>query len=141
MLARVPARPVRVLLAVALAGPLAACGGSDEPEVDGPVASGITPGATLVGTLGTADDPDAFEIGLTDQAGATVTELPAGDYTIEVDDRSRIHNWALSGEGVTDVATEVAGTGKQSFSVSFVPSEYTYVCDPHPVMNGSFTVV
>ena len=136
----VPRRPARVLLVIALLSGLAACGGGgDTQEVDGPVAAGVTPGATLTGTLGGADKPDAFEIGLTDASGATVTTLPAGDYTIVVNDRSRIHNWVLSGDGV-DAATDVTGTGEESFQVTLKAGEYTYVCDPHPSMKGSLTV-
>lgn len=136
-----PRRPARTQLAVALllVSAVTACGGGDEQEVDGPVAAGVAPGDTLVGTLGEADDPDAYVIGLADQSGATVTTLPAGDYTIEVDDPSRIHNWALSGEGV-DAATDVAGTGEESFEVTLEPGQYTYVCDPHPSMTGTLTV-
>lgn len=134
-------RPTRALLALALASSLAACGGgSTAPEVDGPVATGIAPGATLLGTIGTPEDPDDFSIGLTDESGAAVTTLPAGDYTIKVDDQTRIHNWALSGDGVDDVATEVSGTGEQSFPVTLTAGEYTYVCDPHPSMTGTITV-
>lgn len=133
-------RPARALVAVALLAALTACGGdSDEPEVDGPVATGVTPGATLLGTLGTPDDPDAFEIGLTDQSGAAVTTLPAGEYTIQVDDRSPIHNFVLSGEGVSE-ETSVSGRGQATFNVTFTAGEYTYVCDPHPSMKGSLTV-
>ena len=136
-----PRRPARALLVVALLAGLAACGGGeDAQEVDGPVAAGVTPGATLTGTLGGPDAPDAFEIGLTDAAGASVTTLPAGDYTIVVDDQTKIHNWALSGDGV-DAATDVTGTGEMTFQVTFKAGEYTYVCDPHPSMNGSLTVM
>lgn len=133
-------RPARALLSVALLTALTACGGSDEPaEVEGPVASGIEPGATLIGTLGSPDDPDEFTIGLTDEAGATVTTVPAGEYTIKVSDGTRIHNWALSGDGV-DEATEVSGTGESTFTVTLKAGEYSYVCDPHPSMNGTLTV-
>ena len=134
-------RPVRTRLAATLLllSAVTACGGGDEQEVEGPVAAGVAPGDTLIGTLGEADDPDAYVIGLTDQSGATVTTLPAGDYTIEVDDASRIHNWVLSGEGV-DVATDVAGTGEESFAVTLAAGSYTYVCDPHPSMTGSVSV-
>ena len=134
-------RPVRTQLAAALLllSAVTACGGGDEQEVEGPVAAGVAPGDTLVGVLGEPDDPDAYVIGLTDQDGATVTTLPAGDYTIQVDDPSRIHNWALSGEGV-DAATDVAGTGEESFEVSLAAGQYTYVCDPHPSMTGTLTV-
>lgn len=134
-----PRRPVRALLAVALLLGVTACGGNDAQGVEGPVAADVQPGATLNGTLGAPGKPDAFEIGLTDAAGATVTTLPAGDYTIVVKDDSRIHNWVLSGDGV-DAATDVTGTGEMTFQVTFTAGTYTYVCDPHPSMNGSVTV-
>ena len=133
-------RPARLLLAVALGASLAACGGSEEPAVAGPVATNVQPGATLIGTIGTPDDPNEFSIGLTDSSGAAVTTLPAGDYTITVDDQSRIHNWAFSGDGVDGVATDVSGTGKKSFPVTLKAGEYGYVCDPHPSMTGTLKV-
>ena len=133
-------RPTRLLLTVALAGSLAACGGGGPAASDGPVATGIQPGATLIGTIGTPEDPDEYVIGLTDASGATVETLPAGDYTITVDDQSRIHNWVLSGDGVDGVATEVSGTGEQSFAVTLKAGEYGYVCDPHPSMSGTVKV-
>ena len=136
-----PRHPARALLVATLLAGLTACGGGSDgaQQVDGPVASGIEPGATLTGTLGGPDEPDAFEIGLTDAAGATVTSLPAGAYTIVVNDGSRIHNWVLSGDGV-DAATDVVGTGEETFEVTLSAGEYTYVCDPHPSMKGAITV-
>ena len=133
-------RPSRLLLAVALAASLAACGSGGPAAADGPVATGIAPGATLIGTIGTPENPDEYVIGLTDVSGARVETLPAGAYTIKVDDRSRIHNWVLSGDGVEGVATDVSGTGEQSFPVTLKAGEYGYVCDPHPSMSGSVTV-
>jgi len=134
-------RPARSLLVVALLAGLTACGGGGDggQQVDGPVAAGIVPGATLTGTVGSPDKPDAYEIGLTDAAGATVTTLPAGDYTIVVQDNSRIHNWVLAGDGV-DAATDVVGTGEKTFEVTLAAGKYTYICDPHPSMAGSITV-
>ena len=132
--------PARALLAVVLLAGLTACGGDDAtPSVDGPVAAGITPGATLLGEVGTKDKPEAFEITLKDMAGANVTTLPAGDYTIKVTDHATIHNFALSGDGVSD-KTDVAGTGESTFKVSLKVGTYTFVCDPHPSMKGAVTV-
>ena len=135
-------RPARALLVTALLVSLSACGSSGDgsQQVDGPVAAGIVPGATLTGTVGSPGEPDAYEIGLTDAAGATVTTLPAGKYSIVVEDGSRIHNWALSGNGV-DAATDVVGTGTETFEVTLSAGKYTYVCDPHTdSMKGSITV-
>lgn len=118
---------------------LTACSGSSEPAADGPAAV-VEPGATLVGVLGEPDDPDAFVIGLTDEQGTPVRELPAGDYTIEVEDGTQIHNWRITGDGV-DEATGVNEVETVTFEVSLEPGEYTYVCDPHPSMSGTVTVV
>ncbi len=49
---------------------------------------------TLVGTVG-----PGFTITLT-KAGKKVTTLPAGTYTIKVQDKSNIHNFHLTGPGV-----------------------------------------
>ena len=56
--------------------------------------------------IGTVADPGT--ISLRTEAGAAVTDLPAGTYTIEVRDQSISHNFHLSGPGVdqrTDVET------------------------------------
>ena len=132
--------PARALLAVVLLTGLAACGGDEAaPAVDGPVAAGITPGATLLAEVGTKDQPEAFKITLKDMAGANVTTLPAGDYTIKVKDYAMIHNFALSGDGVSE-KTDVTGKGESTFQVSLKAGTYTYVCDPHPSMKGAITV-
>ena len=93
----------------------------------------------LKGMVGTEDDPDAFEITLTDESGEPVESLPAGDYSIEVDDPSAIHNFHLVG-GSVDETTSVEETEQTTFEVTLEPGEYTYKCDPHPPMTGSFTV-
>lgn len=95
---------------------------------------------TLTGTIGTESDPDAFEISLMGPDGEPVEELKAGKYTVKVQDPSKIHNFHLEGPGV-DEATEVGGTGEETFEVTLEPGEYTYVCDPHPgSMKGTFKV-
>jgi hypothetical protein len=94
----------------------------------------------LTGTVGEEAKPDAFVITLTDGSGAEVTSLPAGQYDIEVDDLSSIHNFHLTGPGV-DEKTTVPGTGTVTWTVSLEPGEYTFVCDPHAQnMVGTFTV-
>jgi plastocyanin len=93
----------------------------------------------LTAMVGTADDPEAFEITLMDESGEEVTELPAGDYTIEVTDPSETHNFHLTG-GSVDETTSVPETVETTWEVTLEPGEYTYRCDPHPPMTGSFTV-
>ena len=51
-----------------------------------------------------------------------------------------MHNFHLSGAGV-DAATDVEGTGKRTFQVTFEPGEYRYLCDPHPSMKGLLEAV
>jgi plastocyanin len=66
--------------------------------------------------------------------------VAAGTYTLTVDDQASIHNFHLTGDGV-DVATDISGTGKETFTVTLKPGTYTYVCDPHSSqMHGTLTV-
>lgn len=123
---------VLAVLATSCAAPEAAPAAGDDPQVQ--------PGATLVGAVGTAQDPEAFEIALTTQDGQPVRVVAAGTYTLVVDDFAQIHNFHLAGEGV-DAATDVAGTGKKTFEVTFQAGQYRYVCDPHPSMQGDLRVV
>ena len=81
-----------------------------------------------------------FSISLRNADGTAVTQLPAGDYTIQVDDRSAIHDFHLTGPGV-DLVTEVEFVGQQTWNVHLQDGTYTFVCDAHAsAMHGSFTV-
>jgi plastocyanin len=88
--------------------------------------------------IGTVADPGT--ITLRTEAGAAVTDLPAGTYTIEVRDQSINHNFHLSGPGV-DQRTDVEAVVTQTWTVTLQDrARYTFVCDPHnTVMRGSFT--
>ena len=88
--------------------------------------------------IGTVADPGT--ITLRTEAGAEVTDVPAGTYTIEVRDQSINHNFHLSGPGV-DQRTEVETIATQTWTVTLQDrARYTFVCDPHnTVMRGSFT--
>ena len=125
---------------------LAGCGGGDD-EASGTTDTGITTttettsqtggdtGAVLKGSVG-----PGFEISLSTADGQSVETLAPGSYTLEVDDRSDIHNFHLSGDGV-DVSTDVGSTGTESFDITVTSGKYTFVCDPHSsTMNGSFEV-
>ncbi len=123
------------LLAVLLA---AACGSPAEEEAPETAVAGAP---TLRGSVGTEQSPDAFEITLVDENGNPVTELPAGQYNVEVTDWSDVHNFHLDGGGgAVNEKTGVVDTGETTWAVTFKPGQYRYLCDPHPSMNGRFTV-
>jgi len=110
-----------------------------ESESESSSAAGGGESTVLIGTVGTPEDPEAFEISLTDEAGEEITTLPAGDYTIQVSDPAATHNFHLVG-GSVDETTSVPETEETTFEVTLEAGEYTYKCDPHPPMTGSFTV-
>jgi hypothetical protein len=89
----------------------------------------------LSGTVG-----PGFSIALRDSNGVGVHQLDPGAYTITIDDQSDLHNFHLKGPGSVDVATSVDGIGKTTWDVAFVDGVYTYHCDAHPSLKGSFSV-
>ena len=69
-----------------------------------------------------------------------MTKLDPGTYEIEVTDLSEEHNFRLTGPGVNR-ATEVEGTGTETWTVALTDGTYPYQCDPHAAtMSGSFRV-
>ena len=132
------------LAALAAATTLAACGGDDEEaappapppaEPAEPAEEPAAGGGTLLASVG-----PGFEISLSTEDGQAVTELPAGSYTIQVDDKAESHNFHLTG-GDVDEATDVAAVETAEWTVDLAAGEYTFVCDPHASqMKGSFTV-
>ena len=122
------------------AAPTAGAGGMATPSEDGAAAGSPPASATvLTASVGTPDDPDAYVISLVDADGEEVTELPAGDYVVEVEDPSTVHNVHLQGPGV-DESTTVPETTTARWEVTLEPGDYEYVCDPHPSMVGELTV-
>lgn len=112
-----------------------ASGGTDAAETPGEGAP-----TTLMAVVGSADDPEAYAIGILDEEGAMITSVPAGDYSLTFVDRSQLHNFHLTGEGV-DLATEVRGTDESTVEITLVEGSYEYVCDPHSgTMNGVLEV-
>lgn len=139
---------------VALISLLAACGGSSTSPPAGsstpaaagsssasaPSGSSTSSAAAAAGVLtGVVGESDAYVITLKDGTGAPVTSLKAGSYTVKVKDASKIHNFHLTGAGVEE-KTSVADTTEVTWTVTLTPGTYTYTCDPHPKMTGSFTV-
>jgi len=116
-------------------------GGAMAPPAEDGAASDAPPASAtvLTASVGTPDDPDAYVISLVDADGQEVTELPAGDYVVEVEDPSTVHNVHLLGPGV-DEATTVPETTTTQWQVTLESGDYEYVCDPHPNMVGELTV-
>jgi plastocyanin len=74
------------------------------------------------------------------KAGKKVTTLPAGAYTITVQDKSNFHNFSLSGPGVKK-STSVSFVGTKTWNLTLRKGRFAYVCMPHASsMRGSFTV-
>ena len=95
----------------------------------------------LIATVGDPATPEAFKITFRDSTGANVSHVDPGTYTIEVHDYATLHNFHLSGPGVSQT-TDIEGTttSPTSWVVTFVNGKYTFQCDAHPtVMHGAFT--
>jgi plastocyanin len=91
----------------------------------------------LIATVGTND---TNVITLTHANGSPVADIPAGTYSIEVRDRSRMHNFHLTGPDV-DRRTTIEGIGTDTWVVTFRDqSVYTFLCESHPTeMRDTFT--
>jgi hypothetical protein len=99
-----------------------------------PAAATSAPNATLTGVVG-----PGFNISLKNADGTGVNHLDPGTYDITVTDNAIDHNFHLGGPGV-DQATDVAGMGTFTWTVTITDGTYTFVCDAHPtLMKGSFT--
>jgi plastocyanin len=114
-------RHIGVFLMVAAVTVLAGPAAADNPQLQASVGPGFT-------------------IALKDASGAKVTHLDPGTYAIHVVDQSDMHNFDLTGPGVSK-STEVTEVGEQDWTVTFTDGTYRYVCDVHAkTMKGSFTV-
>lgn len=132
----------KVALGIATLFAAVACGGSSSGGSGGgnqaPASAGPAQHPkSLVGEVG---KNDAFTISLKTDTGEDVTNLAAGTYKLVVHDDSGIHNFHLTGNGVSDV-TSVPQSETKTFTVKLDPGTYTFQCDPHQsTMNGSFKV-
>lgn len=62
--------------------------------------------------------------------GVDPDRVSPGRYTIVVRDRSSMHNWHLSGQGIQR-KTSVRFTGTKRFNVRLTAGRYRIRCDPH----------
>ena len=114
-------RHIGVFIMVAAVAVLAGPAAADNPQLQASVGPGFT-------------------ISLKDASGAKVTHLDPGTYAVHVVDQSDMHNFDLTGPGVSK-STEVTEVGEQDWTVTFSDGTYRYVCDVHATsMKGSFTV-
>ena len=130
------------LAVVALTLGVAACGGDDSSSSDETTteAASTSTGGAASGTL-TGETGPGFEIEVL-QDGQDAETVEAGTYTLDVEDKSDMHNFHLIGPGVDEEVTDVSFVGEKSVTVTLEPGTYTYQCDPHAAngMKGSFTV-
>jgi plastocyanin len=136
------------LALVALVLGAAACGSDDD---DDSAAAGTTTEATTLedtttgesGAAGTLEGETGpgFEIEVS-MNGEDAESVPAGTYTLSVEDKSEMHNFHLIGPGVDEEVTEVDFVGEKSVTVTLEPGTYTYQCGPHAAqgMKGTFEV-
>ena len=99
-----------------------------------PAGASAAPATKLVATVGPGST-----ISLT-KGGGKVTTLRPGAYAITVRDRSRAHNFALSGPRLRR-STTVAFVGSRTWRVTLRRGKHTFVCTPHAsFMRGTFNV-
>lgn len=103
----------------------------------GSASAGRADNPTLTGDVGLGG---AFTISLHDANGVPIKNVDPGTYTLVLRDHSDIHNFHLFGPGSVDVSTDIGNVETQTFTVTLVKGTYTFICDAHPSMKGTFTV-
>jgi plastocyanin len=137
-----------VLVLAALTLGVTACGGDDSSSSDDTTTEAAsTEDVTTSGSGGSASGTLKGETGPgftieVSQNGEDAETVKAGTYTLEVEDKSDMHNFHLIGPGVDEEVTDVPFVGDKSVTVTLKPGTYTYQCDPHAAsgMKGTFTV-
>jgi PASTA domain len=80
------------------------------------------------------------QIGVFYADGRRMTRIPPGTYTIQVHDLSTTHDFHLTGPGGIDKRTEVGEIEHPIWTVTFRAGTYTFKCDVHASMKGTFVV-
>jgi plastocyanin len=66
--------------------------------------------------------------------------VKAGTYVITIHDRSKIHNFHLTGPGINK-KTSVVAVSTTKWTVKLKKGTYKFVCDPHKaIMHGVLKV-
>ena len=136
-----------LIAAVALTFGVTACGGSSSSSGEPTTAATSTESGTTTSEGGSAsgtlegETGPGFEIEVK-QDGQDAETVKAGTYTLNVEDKSDMHNFHLIGPGVDEEVTDVPFVGEKSVTVTLEKGTYTYQCDPHASngMKGTFTV-
>jgi hypothetical protein len=92
--------------------------------------------AEFIGNLNASVGP-GFEILLKTGDGTVVSSVAAGTYGIHVNDSATNHNFHLEGGGV-NMATGISDIQEVDWTVDFGDGYYTYHCDMHPSLTGTF---
>ena len=141
-----------LIVGTALVFGAAACGGNDNSSAGGETTTEPTTteettteetatGETASSNTLKGETGPGFTIEVS-QNGKDAETVKAGTYTLEVEDKSDIHNFHLIGPGVDKEVTTVPFVGEKSVTVTLKKGTYTYQCDPHASsgMKGTFTV-
>lgn len=80
-----------------------------------------------------------FRIEMVNRAGQTLKRVKAGTYRVKIEDKASIHNFHLVGPGVNK-STSVGGITETTWTVRLKPGKYTFSCDAHAQMRGTFRV-
>jgi hypothetical protein len=83
-----------------------------------------------------------FTISLKDVKGQKVKTLTHGKYSFTIQDKSTVHDWTLTGPGVSNkhlTSLPFTGTTKTPIVLTLKAGKYKYFCSLHG-FSGSFTV-
>ncbi len=80
-----------------------------------------------------------FKIEMKNAANQPLKMIKAGTYRIKIEDKSSIHNFRLAGPGVNK-STSVGRVVETTWTVRLRPGKYTFSCDAHAQMHGTFRV-
>jgi plastocyanin len=80
-----------------------------------------------------------FKIEMVNRADQSLKTVKAGTYRIKIEDKATTHNFHLVGPGVNK-STSVGGVVETIWTVRLKPGKYTFACDAHAAMRGTFRV-